>query len=94
MPISLAVHGGAWNIPDDAVDASREGVRHALEVGWDLLNQGGSALEVVEQVVRTLEDDPHFDAGRGSRVNSARSSSTSTMTIARSSCSPRMTAAA
>ncbi len=71
MPNALAVHGGAWNIPDEAVDASRDGVRHALEVGWELLNQGGSALEVVEQVVRTLEDDPHFDAGRGSRVNSA-----------------------
>jgi beta-aspartyl-peptidase (threonine type) len=71
VPIALAVHGGAWNIPDEAVDASREGVRNALEQGWRALEKGGAALDVVEQVIRILEDDPQFDAGRGSRLNSA-----------------------
>lgn len=69
MPIALVVHGGAWNIPDSAVEASREGVRAALTIGWHALSEGAPALDVVEMVVRALEDDPHFDAGRGSRLN-------------------------
>lgn len=70
MAIALAVHGGAWNIPDDVAEACRAGVRAALEQGWQALGCGRSALDVVELVVRILEDDPHFDAGRGSRLNS------------------------
>jgi len=66
----MAVHGGAWNIPDEAVEASREGVRHALQSGWDLLRKGAASLDAVECAVRMLEDNPHFDAGRGSRLNS------------------------
>ena len=69
LPIALAVHGGAWNIPDDAVEPSLEGVRAALEHGWRDLGDGASALDVVETVVRLLEDDSSFDAGRGSRLN-------------------------
>ena len=58
-------------MPDDAVDAAREGVSNALTRGWGALQTGAAAIDVVEQVVRVLEDDPHFDAGRGSRLNSA-----------------------
>lgn len=72
MPLALAVHGGAWNIPDSLVDASREGVRRALERGWQALRSGGAALDVVETAVRLLEDDPVFDAGRGSHLNRER----------------------
>jgi beta-aspartyl-peptidase (threonine type) len=68
VPKALVVHGGAWNIPDSAVEPSREGVRIALTTGWNALSQGASALDVVEMVVRALEDDPNFDAGRGSRL--------------------------
>ena len=70
MPIALIVHAGAWNIPDSSVEASREGLRAALILGWHALRDGASALDVVEATVRALEDDPHFDAGRGSRLNS------------------------
>jgi beta-aspartyl-peptidase (threonine type) len=69
VPIALVVHGGAWNIPDSGVEASREGVQAALTLGWHALSEGASALDVVEMTVRALEDDPHFDAGRGSRLN-------------------------
>jgi len=69
VPIALAVHGGAWNIPDEAVRPSLEGVRRALEAGWRHLAAGAPALDVVERAVRVLEDDPVFDAGRGSRLN-------------------------
>ena len=72
MPIALVVHGGAWNIPDDSVPASRAGVTEALEHGWELLRNGALALDVVEQVIRMLEDNPAFDAGVSSRVNQER----------------------
>lgn len=69
MPIALIVHGGAWNIPDPAVAPAREGLRAALTLGWQALRDGASALDVVELTVRALEDDPQFDAARGSRLN-------------------------
>jgi beta-aspartyl-peptidase (threonine type) len=69
VPIALAVHGGAWNIPDEEVEAHRTGVAAALSQGWERLRAGASALDVVEWVVRALEADPTFNAGRGSHLN-------------------------
>jgi beta-aspartyl-peptidase (threonine type) len=69
MPLSLIVHGGAWDIPDDEVEAHQEGCRRALDVGWDVLWRGGAALDAVEAAVRALEDAPIFDAGVGSVLN-------------------------
>ena len=37
----------------------------AVEIGWEILNSGGSALDAVEKAVNWLEDDPLFDAGTG-----------------------------
>lgn len=71
MPISLIVHGGAWAIPDAEIDAHLAGVRAALDVGWQILADGGSALDACEAAVRVLEDDPTFDAGVGSFLNAA-----------------------
>jgi beta-aspartyl-peptidase (threonine type) len=68
---ALVVHGGAWNIPNAAVRAHAEGVRVALEDGWNDLLRGASALDVVERVVRILEDDPTFNAGTGAHLNRA-----------------------
>jgi len=68
--ISFIVHGGAWDIPDDSVEAHRNGVRQALSIGWSILVNGGSAAEAVEKSINYMEDDPTFDAGRGSFVNS------------------------
>jgi len=66
---SLIVHGGAWDIPDEAVPACLEGCRNALAAGWSVLSKGGSALDAVEAAVIVLEDDPVFDAGYGSHLN-------------------------
>jgi beta-aspartyl-peptidase (threonine type) len=63
---TLLVHGGAWAIPADAAAAHEAGVRHALEVGHEILARGGAAIDAVEAAVAILEDDPTFDAGRGS----------------------------
>jgi beta-aspartyl-peptidase (threonine type) len=66
----LIVHGGAWAIPPDAAAAHESGVRNALEIGYDILALGGSALDAVEAAVTVLENDPTFDAGRGSFLTS------------------------
>ena len=71
MTFALALHGGAWNIPDASVDAHRRGLVQPLREGFDALRKGASALDVVELAVRMLEDDPTFNAGRGSHLNSA-----------------------
>jgi L-asparaginase / beta-aspartyl-peptidase len=68
MKPSLIVHGGAWDIPDEAVDACKAGCERALAAGWSILDQGGSALDAVEAAVVVLEDDPVFDAGFGSHL--------------------------
>ena len=65
----LVVHGGAWAIPDDMVEAHLKGVRNAIERSWQVLSAGGSALDAVEEAVVILEDDETFDAGRGSFLN-------------------------
>jgi len=69
MKPSLIVHGGAWNIPDESVEACRGGCRKALEAGWEILERGGTALDAVEAAIVVLEDDPVFDAGIGSHLN-------------------------
>jgi L-asparaginase / beta-aspartyl-peptidase len=69
MKPSLIVHGGAWDIPDEAVDACKTGCQKALAAGWSVLAGGGSALDAVEATIVVLEDEPVFDAGYGSHLN-------------------------
>src|SRR5712664_903131 len=69
MKPALIVHGGAWDIPDEAVDACKSGCQRALVAGWTLLAGGGSALDAIEAAIMVLEDDPVFDAGYGSHLN-------------------------
>src|ERR1700704_1559026 len=69
MKPALIVHGGAWNIPDEAVDACKSGCHRALTAGWSILSCGGSALDAIEAAIIVLEDDPVFDAGYGSHLN-------------------------
>jgi beta-aspartyl-peptidase (threonine type) len=67
---TLLVHGGAGvlergKIAPDAERGARNGLARALEAGSAVLSAGGIALDAVEAAVRVLEDDPHFNAGRG-----------------------------
>lgn len=67
---SLMVHGGAGilrreDFPADQAEGARAGLRAALAAGEAVLAGGGAALDAVEAAVRVLEDDPHFNAGRG-----------------------------
>jgi L-asparaginase / beta-aspartyl-peptidase len=70
-PFVLAVHGGAGTIPREGPDTSRaasyhDGLRRALRAGREVLAEGGTALDAVTSAVVALEDDPLFNAGRGS----------------------------
>ena len=65
----LLLHGGAWDIPAALLEAHEQGVFDALQDGWRVLEGGGSALDAVEAAVSAMEDDPAFDAGRGSFLN-------------------------
>jgi L-asparaginase / beta-aspartyl-peptidase len=65
----LVVHGGAWAIPEDMVEAHIRGVRNAIAAGWRTLQGGGTALDAVEEAVVVMEDDETFDAGRGAFLN-------------------------
>ena len=69
MKPSLIVHGGAFAIPDVAIDACKKGCRDALDAGWKILSAGGSALDAIEAAILVLEDNPEYDAGLGSHLN-------------------------
>src|SRR5260370_22824327 len=43
----------------------RDGLGRALTTGYEILKQAGSSLDETEAAVRVLEDDPHFNAGKG-----------------------------
>jgi beta-aspartyl-peptidase (threonine type) len=69
----LVIHGGAGAMRPKQGDPNheqraREGLRMALEAGVDILGRGGAALDAVEASARLLEDDPCFNAGRGSAL--------------------------
>jgi len=69
--ISLVVHGGAWDIPDDLAEPHKKGVANALRAGWEILKGGGSAVDAVERAVVLMEDDVTFNAGKGSFLNAS-----------------------
>lgn len=74
--IGLAIHGGAGTIERSNMTAEKErtyrnGLEQALRAGYEILERGGSSLDATEAAVRVLEDDPHFNAGRGSVFTSA-----------------------
>jgi len=66
---ALAIHGGAGTISRDMPDSLKQqyndGLSQALRVGEIVLREGGSALDAVELVVKNLEDNPLFNAGKG-----------------------------
>jgi beta-aspartyl-peptidase (threonine type) len=66
---AIIVHGGAWDIPVKIHKESIDGVIEAVQIGWDILKNGGRALDAVEQAVRIMEDNPLYDAGTGSSLN-------------------------
>jgi L-asparaginase / beta-aspartyl-peptidase len=72
----LVIHGGAGTMARGKMTPEREreyraGLERALHAGYDILKRGGSSLDATEAAVRTLEDDPHFNAGKGAIFTNA-----------------------
>jgi beta-aspartyl-peptidase (threonine type) len=68
--LALALHGGAGTIARTSLSADAEqlyraALQAALDTGYGMLEAGASALDAVEATVRSLEDCPLFNAGRG-----------------------------
>ena len=74
---AIAIHGGAGSSPKIFTDAQndrrRASMKQALQIGTDILKNGGSSMDAVEQVIRFLEDDPQFNAGVGAVFNAVGS---------------------
>jgi len=74
--VALVIHGGAGNIykkniPDSVEVLYRAKLTEALNVGYEILNEGGESLEAVQAAINLLEDSPLFNAGKGAVFTSA-----------------------
>ena len=69
----LVIHGGAGVVASDVTPerekAVRAGLERALEAGYAILHSGKPALDAVTAAITVLEDDPHFNAGKGAVFN-------------------------
>jgi len=69
MSVAILVHGGAGRCAPESRPAKRAAAKRAAGAGWAVLESGGSALDAVEAATVVLEDEPQFDSGIGSYLN-------------------------
>lgn len=67
---AIVIHGGAGGITRENLTPEldkeyRAALTVAVNTGKKILADGGSALDAVEQTIRTMEDNPLFNAGKG-----------------------------
>jgi L-asparaginase / beta-aspartyl-peptidase len=67
---AIVIHGGAGDMTIESLTPEldkeyRAALAVALNTGRKILEQGGTALDAVEQTIRTMEDNPLFNAGKG-----------------------------
>lgn len=66
---TIVIHGGAGSVSPEISgelrDAYLTSLSQALSVGNEILSHGGTSLDAVEEVIRFLEDDSLFNAGKG-----------------------------
>jgi beta-aspartyl-peptidase (threonine type) len=72
---SIVIHGGAGVISKDIPDSIKKkytnSLKEALTIGKNALANGEKGMDVVEKVINHLENDPHFNAGKGAVYTSA-----------------------
>ena len=71
QPYSITIHGGAGTILKEDMTPELEaayikGLEEALDAGYAVLEEGGSAVNAVKEAIVVLEDNLLFNAGRGS----------------------------
>jgi L-asparaginase / beta-aspartyl-peptidase len=69
--ISIAIHGGAGTILKEDMtteleEAYRQALKEAMDAGYAVLENGGTAINAVKAAVVVMEDCPLFNAGKGS----------------------------
>lgn len=74
--IGIVIHGGAGTMDRNKITPEREkmyreGLERALQAGYEILKRGGTSLDAVEASVRTMEDNPLHNAGKGAVFTSA-----------------------
>lgn len=67
---ALVLHGGAGNmnfenVPEERQVQFKNALDSALQLGLDVLKEGGASIDAVEVVIHCLEDNPLFNAGKG-----------------------------
>src|ERR1700710_797995 len=67
---TLVIHGGAGNITPAIMNKEQEeqyteGLKMSLNKGYDILKNGGTALDAVVASIMEMEDNPLFNAGKG-----------------------------
>src|SRR5262245_17222351 len=67
----VVIHGGCGTVPDEYHAAAVLGVHAAARAAQKILGDGGSCEDAAVGAVRVLEDDPVFNAGRGSCMTAA-----------------------
>jgi beta-aspartyl-peptidase (threonine type) len=67
--IRLLIHGGAWDIPVVLHEPHAAGVFNAYQSALSAFRTGGDGFAIVLAALEILENDPTFDAGRGSFLN-------------------------
>lgn len=68
---ALVIHGGAGSmnfesVPKHMQERFKHSLDSALQLGLDVLKEGGASIDAVEAVIRCMEDNPLFNAGKGS----------------------------
>ena len=67
--ISIVVHGGAgWfsSMTEDEIEGIESALNNAADLGYKVMLEGGTSLDAVEQAIIILENNPLFNAGKGS----------------------------
>ncbi|MDI9319228.1 MAG: isoaspartyl peptidase/L-asparaginase [Phycisphaerales bacterium] len=67
---TLIIHGGAGNIYKGMLTDQQEidyqnGLKYALDKGYEILKNGGTAPDAVIAAIVAMEDNPLFNAGKG-----------------------------
>ena len=70
QPIAIVVHGGAGtilkkNMSNEKEKSYKSKLEEAIRTGYQVLKNGGTSLDAVEQTIMILEDSPLFNAGKG-----------------------------
>lgn len=67
---AIVLHGGAGsmnfeNLPEPGQKIFKHALDSSLQLGLDVLINGGTSLDAVEVVIRSMENNPLFNAGKG-----------------------------